>query len=90
MASTCNKQWDTCIRRFACINGEECWFKSDDYKKEFNTKQTEQHQRKNNEEIDLIATFDMEYGNSDNWTEETEQKFNTEWEKIQMKYRSSL
>ena len=30
--SKCDHKWDTCNVRFACDQGEECWFKSDDFK----------------------------------------------------------
>lgn len=29
----CKGKWDTCVRRFECEHGEDCWFESDDFKK---------------------------------------------------------
>jgi hypothetical protein len=29
----CKTTWEACSSRFACPDGEECWFESDDYEK---------------------------------------------------------
>jgi hypothetical protein len=29
----CKTTWEECSSRFACQDGEECWFDSEDYKK---------------------------------------------------------
>ncbi len=33
----CDHKWDNCVNRFTCGCGEDCWFESDDYKKEMNS-----------------------------------------------------
>jgi NAD/NADP transhydrogenase alpha subunit len=40
-------------------------------------------------EVDLIAEFEMEYGDPDHWSEETTEEFNQKWEEIQKKYGSN-
>lgn len=42
--------------------------------------------RKNKEEVDLIANYTMDYGDSDNWNDEVREDFDNDWEAIQNKY----
>lgn len=41
---------------------------------------------KNTEEINLIADFELEYGQTDYWSEEVQEKFDKLWKEIQNKY----
>jgi hypothetical protein len=38
-------------------------------------------------EVELIADFEMEYGQPDYWSEDTEKEFDKKWEEIQLRYR---
>lgn len=42
--------------------------------------------RKNKEEVDLIANYTMDYGDSDNWSDGVREDFDNDWEAIQNKY----
>lgn len=42
------------------------------------------------EETDLIADFEMEYGFEEHWSEETIKEFETQWQKIQDKYKEKI
>ena len=44
-------------------------------------------QQKDLYEIELIADFEMEYGQEDKWTEEQELDFNKKWDEIQKKFK---
>jgi hypothetical protein len=42
---------------------------------------------KNRAEVDLIAEFDLEFGQSDNWDDETVEEFERRWGAIQKAFR---
>jgi len=33
----CDQKWDDCVNHFTCECGEDCWFTSEDYRKEMNS-----------------------------------------------------
>jgi len=39
---------------------------------------------RNKQEANLIADFEMEYGNEDNWSDEVKKDFETKWKEIQL------
>ena len=39
---------------------------------------------RNKQEASLIADFEMEYGNEDNWSDEVKNEFETKWNAIQL------
>lgn len=43
-------------------------------------------QQKDLYEIELIADYELEYGDETHWDDETIEKFNAEWDKIQDKF----
>ena len=45
-------------------------------------------QQKDLYEIELIADYEIEYGNEDNWSEEVVNEFDKEWDKIQERFKS--
>jgi hypothetical protein len=45
-------------------------------------------QQKDLYEVELIADYEMEYGNEDNWSEDIVSKFNEEWDEIQEKFKA--
>jgi hypothetical protein len=45
-------------------------------------------QQKNLYEIELIADYEMEYGDEANWSDETIDVFNEEWDKIQERFKN--
>jgi hypothetical protein len=42
---------------------------------------------KDREEVDLIAEYEVEYGQPDNWSDDIEEEFNRKWDEIQNRYR---
>jgi len=44
-------------------------------------------QQKSLYEVELVADFEMEWGQPDHWDEDTEREFNEKWEIIQSKFR---
>lgn len=40
----------------------------------------------NSEEINLIADFEMEYGDESNWSSDVQAEFDKKWAAIQQKY----
>jgi hypothetical protein len=48
----------------------------------------EKNKMKNIEEINLIADYEMEWGQEDNWPDHIVKEFNDKWEKIQKKFKN--
>ena len=46
--------------------------------------------KKSNEEVNLIADFEMEYGEEFKWSDEVQAAFDAKWEEIQNKYPEKL
>ena len=46
-------------------------------------------QQKNLYEVELIADYEMEYGDPGNWSSDIESRFNKEWNAIQKKFGGS-
>jgi len=44
-------------------------------------------QQKSLYEVELIADFEMEWGQPDHWDEDTEREFNEKWNLIQLKFK---
>lgn len=42
------------------------------------------------EEVNLIADFEMEYGNECHWSDETIKEFDDQWQMIQEKYKERI
>ncbi len=52
--------------------------------KDWNLEANEEAGRlKNSREVSLIAEFEMEYGQEDNWSDEIKEEFNRKWDDIQ-------
>ena len=46
-------------------------------------------QQKNMYEVDLIADYEMEYGDPTNWSEEVASEFDKKWDNIQIRFSGS-
>jgi hypothetical protein len=47
-------------------------------------------QQKDMYEVELIADFEMAYGEEDNWTDEQTNEFNKKWEEIQERFKNGI
>lgn len=46
----------------------------------------ETNKQRRREETNLIADFEMEYGNEENWSDEIKTEFDQKWDEIQKRF----